>query len=152
MFGITRLSPMVERIVFVVLSTIALLLIILALHTSIYNKGLKAGQALCAAEVTEARREWMVGVEAERAKSRKDKDEALKKLDLRVGDLMRQLRNRPPRPTEPASAASQSSGAGSTGAGLHREDAEFLAGEAAAATRLQEALLECRRGYGPVKQ
>lgn len=55
-------------------------------------------------------------------------------LRARVADLRDQLRNRPSRPAEgAASAAAASPPVAHTGAGLYREDGEFLAGEAAAA-------------------
>jgi hypothetical protein len=55
------------------------------------------------------------------------------------------LRNRPDRAdTVPGSAENP---VGCTGAGLAKQDAEFLAGYAAAAAELANALGECRAAY-----
>jgi hypothetical protein len=58
-------------------------------------------------------------------------------LDARVADLLRQLHNRPDRPT-PGGAVAPAAGnpPACTGAGLYRQDSEFLAGEAAAAAAI----------------
>lgn len=66
----------------------------------------------------------------------------------RVADLVGQLRNRPQRPAAGgASAAASGPAAGATGAGLYREDGEFLAGEAAAAAGIARERDTCRRQY-----
>lgn len=59
------------------------------------------------------------------------------------------LRNRPRRPTTVPQTSSATC-AGSTGAELSREDAEFLAGEAARADKLRASLSACYSAYDAV--
>ena len=65
--------------------------------------------------------------------------------------LADELRKRPARPTTvpvpPPGPAADNPVAGGTGAGLYREDALFLAGEAAVSAERLELLLECRASY-----
>lgn len=69
-------------------------------------------------------------------------------LQSRVAGLLGQLRNRPERPApgSPAAAASAPSG-GATGAGLYREDGQFLAREAASAALIGAERDACRQQY-----
>jgi hypothetical protein len=69
-------------------------------------------------------------------------------LNARVDALRRELRNRPQRPAPGApSPAAGASAPGGTGSGLYREDAGFLAGEAASAARLATERDACRAQY-----
>lgn len=86
-------------------------------------------------------------------KIRKERHEAVQTLNSRVTSLLGQLRNRPNRPS-PASnpgAATPSPGPSGTGASLHREDAEFLVGEAAAAVKLGVERDSCIATYNTAR-
>ena len=83
-------------------------------------------------------------------KQLKDKEDAIKSLNQRHVSIVNSLRQRTERPitltfSTETSGSSISTGAGSTGQQLYREDAEFLVGEAAKADILREALKSCRR-------
>lgn len=83
-------------------------------------------------------------------KQLKDKEDAIKSLNQRHASIVNSLRQRTERPitltfSTETSGSSVSTGAGSTGQQLYREDAEFLVGEAAKADILREALKSCRR-------
>ena len=66
--------------------------------------------------------------------------------------LLASLRDRPERPAGGADMPDgAASGAGCTGAGLARPDAEFLVGYAADAERLQSALATCQAAYDAVR-
>lgn len=83
-------------------------------------------------------------------KQLKDKEDAIKSLNQRHASIVNSLRQRTERPitltfSTETSGSSISTGAGSTGQQLYREDAEFLVGEAAKADILREALKSCRR-------
>lgn len=83
-------------------------------------------------------------------KQLKDKEDAIKSLNQRHVAIVNSLRQRTERPitltfSTETSGSSVSTGAGSTGQQLYREDAEFLVGEAAKADILREALKSCRR-------
>jgi len=85
----------------------------------------------------------------------KEKRHALDRLTRQHRAVLDSLRDRPQRP---AAAGAVSGGAGSpkgqpgcTGAELHREDAEFLVGEAARADTLRAELEACYAGYDAVK-
>jgi hypothetical protein len=64
--------------------------------------------------------------------------------DLRIA--LDGLRNRPDRSPDAVPGGAENT-VGCTGAGLARQDAEFLAGYAAAAAELANALGECRAAY-----
>lgn len=70
-------------------------------------------------------------LEAELQSTRKERNERVKALSATIGNLRNELRNRPYRPTD--NSTTPQSGTTCTGAQLYREDAEFLAGEAARA-------------------
>lgn len=83
-------------------------------------------------------------------KQLKDKEDAIKNLNQRHASIVNGLRQRTERPStfylsKEDSSPSISTGTGSTGQQLYREDAEFLVGEAAKADILREALKSCRR-------
>lgn len=70
-------------------------------------------------------------------RNNKDAHDKQVALTSRVADLLGQLRNRPERPA-PGGAVAPAAGnpEACTGAGLYRQDSEFLAGEAAAAAAI----------------
>ena len=73
----------------------------------------------------------------------------------RINDLVASLRNRPERRTSesnlPGDSCNCEATAGSTGAGLYKEDGIFLIGEAARAESVKVELLACYRQYDEVK-
>ena len=69
-------------------------------------------------------------------KAHKDKEDALKVADAKYASLLDSLRNRKTRPTQTGPSTTPQVGGSCTGAQLYREDAEFLAGEAARADKL----------------
>lgn len=88
---------------------------------------------------------------------RKDKDREIRDLNARTAALTNSLRDRPSRPTAETSTVSSTASAGCapsscTGAGLSREDAQFLAGEAARADELRASLKQCYAQYQAIKQ
>ena len=102
------------------------------------------------ASIEEARlRERAAQAEADRYRSQKNAE--LENIDRRLGAALRELRARPARPEAGASVPEVAiPGQGSrscSGSGLFREDAEFLAREAARADRLRAALRECYGTY-----
>lgn len=66
----------------------------------------------------------------------KDKQDALKAADVKYAALADSLRKRPTRPSQAGSSATARSTGSCTGSELYREDAEFLAGEAARADKV----------------
>ncbi|CAB4157727.1 hypothetical protein UFOVP682_46 [uncultured Caudovirales phage] len=83
---------------------------------------------------------------------RKDKDAEIRNLNARATALANSLRERPSRPTTesspvPGTASVGPAPASCTGAGLSREDAEFLAGEATRADELRASLRQCLAQY-----
>jgi hypothetical protein len=88
---------------------------------------------------------------------RKDKDREIRDLNARTAALTNSLRDRPSRPTTETSTVSSTASAGCapsscTGAGLSREDAQFLAGEAARADELRASLKQCHAQYQAIRQ
>ena len=88
---------------------------------------------------------------------RKDKDREIRDLNARTAALTNSLRDRPSRPTTETSTVSSTASAGCapsscTGAGLSREDAQFLAGEAARADGLRASLKQCHAQYQAIRQ
>lgn len=81
---------------------------------------------------------------------RKARDAKIQTLNRDLVTAIEQLRNRPERPATadvPATASSGPSGAGCTGSGLYKPDADFLTREAARAKRLGIALAQCQSQY-----
>lgn len=83
---------------------------------------------------------------------RQEKDLEIRNLNARSAALNNSLRDRSSRPANPVSAVPSTTSVGPTvasctGAGLSREDAEFLAGEATRADELRVALKQCQAQY-----
>lgn len=66
----------------------------------------------------------------------KAKDETILNINARLADALGRLSDRPARPAADIVPANPRTAASGTGAGLYREDGQFLAGEAAAAARI----------------
>jgi len=79
----------------------------------------------------------LLKMSAARAKGERDAENT--SISRRLADAQRELRNRPERRPEAATAACE----GATGRQLSRPDSEFLYGLAARADRLRAALKEC---------
>ena len=88
-------------------------------------------------------------------KLRQEKDREIRDITARNTALANSLRDRQSRPTTPAGAVSNSSGAGQsacTGKQLYREDGEFLVGVAREADELRAALKQCYAQYDAARQ
>lgn len=112
----------------------------------------KTQQYAAYAEAQEAARQKEQDLQASADKLRKDKDAEIRNINARATALANSLRERPSRPAPEASAVPSTASAGCaptscTGAGLSREDAQFLAGEAARADELRAALKQCHAQY-----
>jgi hypothetical protein len=98
-----------------------------------------------AQEAKDQAREAERNMQSEVNRIQKEKHHAIKAADSKYRTLVDSLRNRPEaRDTVPSSTGDV---VGCTGAQLARPDAEFLAGYAADAERLQAAYNSCRQAY-----
>jgi len=109
--------------------------------------------AYAAAQETARQQEQELRVSADQL--RKDKDREIRDLNARATALANSVRERPSRAAAEASAVPSTASAGCaptsvTGAGLSREDAQFLAGEAARADELRASLKQCHAQYDTV--
>jgi hypothetical protein len=117
----------------------------------------RAAQEAEHAAAQAAAREKEQALQANADQLRKEKDREIRDLSARTAALTNSLRDRAARPTAEAGAVSSTAGAGCapascTGAGLSREDAEFLAREAARADELRASLKQCIAQYQAIKQ
>jgi len=104
-----------------------------------------------------AAREKEQALQANADELRKEKDREIRDLTARAAALTNSLRERPSRPAPeasplPSTASNGCAPASCTGAGLSREDAEFLAGEAARADELRASLRQCLTQYEAVRK
>lgn len=95
-------------------------------------------------------------LQADADQLRQEKDRETRDLATRNATLLNSLRNRPERSASAASSVSGSASAGCacaacTGAGLSKQDAEFLAGEAARGEETRLALKQCYAQYEAVR-
>lgn len=102
-------------------------------------------------------REKEQALQANADQLRQEKDREIKNLNARATALSNSLRERPSRPTAEASPVPSTASAGCpvttcTGAGLSREDAEFLAGEAARGDELRALLKQCHAQYESLRK
>lgn len=112
----------------------------------------KTQQYAAYAEAQDAARLREQALQASADKLRKDKDAEIRNLNARATALTNSLRERPSRPTTDSSSVPSTASVGPapascTGSGLSREDAEFLAGEAARADELRASLRQCLNQY-----
>ena len=112
----------------------------------------RAAQEAEYAAAQAAAREKEQALQASADQLRQEKDREIKNLNARATALSNSLRERPSRPTAEASPVPSTASAGCpvttcTGAGLSREDAEFLAGEAARADEARVLLKQCYTQY-----
>lgn len=103
----------------------------------------------------QAAREKEQELQAAADQLRQEKDRELREVNARATALAHSLRQRPERAAAPsgapAAAGAGQSGSRCTGAELPREDASFLAGEAARADQLRAALAQCYAQYEKVR-
>lgn len=112
----------------------------------------RAAQEAEYAAAQAAAREKEQELQANADQLRKEKDREIRDLNARATALANSVRDRPTRPAAEASGVSSTASAGCapasiTGAGLSREDAQFLAGEAARADELRASLRQCLNQY-----
>jgi len=103
------------------------------------------------AKAVAAAREKEQQLQAQADHLRQEKDDEIRSISARAASLADSLRKRPERTTQ-ASAVSSTASAGCpacvcTGNSLSREDAEFLAREAARADELRASLAQCVKQY-----
>ncbi len=114
------------------------------------NYGAKAVQAKWdsekAAAVT-AQRDKEAALQASMDKLREEKNRETAKLRRTVAALTDSLRDRPERPSVPASANAGDGASGCTGAELYRQDSQFLVNEATRADQIRLALKSCQDAY-----
>lgn len=100
------------------------------------------------AKAMAAAREKEQALQAGADQLKEETNAKLKEVNARAAALADSLRKRPERTAESSAVSGATSAcAGATGATLARPDAEFLAGYAADAARLQAALDQCVRQY-----
>lgn len=117
----------------------------------------KTEQYAAYAAAQDAAREKEQALQASADLLRKEKDREIRDLNARATALTASLRQRPDRPAPQANPVPNTPGTGSpvpvcTGAELPREDAEFLAREAARADELRASLRQCLSQYEALRQ
>jgi hypothetical protein len=117
----------------------------------------KAEQYAAYAAAQDVARQKEQALQAGADQLRQEKYREIRNLNARATALTNSLRDRPSRTTTVASAVSDTANAGCaptscTGAGLSKEDGEFLAGEAARADQLRTLLKQCHAQYETLKQ
>lgn len=114
----------------------------------------KAAAAIKLAEAERKARQTEHDMQAAADEYERQKREEIDRLTDKHRALVDSLRQRAARPANsnvPAVAGNAQSTPVCTGAELHREDAEFLAGEAARADRLRTELEACYQQYDKVR-
>ena len=116
----------------------------------------RAAQEAEYAAAQAAAREKEQALQAGADQLRQEKDREIRNLNARATALSNSLRDRPTRPTAEASTLPSTASAGCpvpvcTGAGLSKEDAEFLAREAARGDELRALLKQCYSQYEAIR-
>lgn len=129
-------------------------------------KGVQHGKKIVQTKWDAEKVVWQQEMQAEKdkawAKERDLQAKADKNLKEKVGEyqtvsvryhaLLNSLRERPEARAESGVSEAADDGVGCTGEGLARPDAEFLAGYAADAARLQAAYNSCKQAYEAVTE
>lgn len=114
-----------------------------------------AAAAEAARQFERQAREKEQDLQASADAERKRKDEKIRNLNTQLASAINSLRQRTSRSSAPVSvscpAGNPKDSQGATGANLFREDAEFLAREAARADEIVEELMSCYRAYDKAK-
>jgi len=113
-------------------------------------EALQASYAKAEAEAYKRTREAEGRLSEQADKARKEKDREVKTIRDQYERTIAGLRERPARSPELPAAAGTC--AGVSGAELARGDAEFLAGYAADAARLQAAVKQCEAAYDAARR
>lgn len=87
------------------------------------------------------------GLQAQADQIKRNSDEKIALLNRRVSGLVSELRNRPERPASGVPESPGAEPARCTGAGLYRDDSEFLIRLAQDADATREALNQCKQAY-----
>ena len=121
-----------------------------------WDKERAAQEAEYAAAQTAAR-EKEQALQASADQLRQEKEREIRNLNARAVALSNSLRDRPTRPSPESSPVSSTASVGCpvpvcTGAGLSREDAEFLSREAARGDELRALLKQCHAQYETLRK
>lgn len=158
------------RFIFWLIGVILTVLLFVWSATTIYQKGFAEAEALgkVAMQVYKAEQQKIMAEQLEKQLKineqlreevrvvQMEKEDAIKAIIEQRDALVASLQQRPSRASRvepsikietPIRESVVSFGTASTGKELYREDGEFLAGEAASADVLREALLSCRSEY-----
>ena len=107
------------------------------------------------AKAIAAAREKEQQLQAQADHLRQEKDDEIRTINARAASLADSLRKRPDRATQASTVSSTTStscpAVVCTGAGLSKEDGEFLAGEAARADQLRALLKQCHAQYDALR-
>lgn len=162
------MSPLITRIIVVIVVLTALVGGGWYLHHSGYQSGYAVAEQIGEAKLATYREEQRKQLDEFYAKQRQleadlqkkmqdslmEKENEIKAINDRHAALVSSLRSRPSRNSgtpvvieTPVITTFECTRVPSTGEELSREDAEFLAGEAASADILKEALKQCRAAY-----
>jgi hypothetical protein len=169
MFGTAAVvSPVVARILAVVLVIVALIGGGMYIHHSGYQKGYataeaegqvkldkyKEAQRLEIERVRSVARQVEMDLQTKLLQSLSEKEDAIKQINATHDRLVSSLRNRASRTdpspvtiSTPVITTFECTRKPGTGEELSREDGEFLIGEATSADILREALKQCREAY-----
>jgi hypothetical protein len=117
----------------------------------------RAAQEAEYAAAQAAAREKEQALQASADQLRQEKDREIRNLNARAVALSNSLRDRPTRPSPESSPVSSAASVGCpvpvcTGTGLSKEDAGFLAGEAARGDELRALLKQCRDQYETLRK
>lgn len=162
------MSPLITRIIVVIAVLTALVGGGWYLHHSGYQSGYAAAEQIGEAKLTAYREEQRKQLDEFYAKQRQleadlqkkmqdslmEKENEIKAINARHAALVSSLQQRPSRNSTtpvvietPTITTFECTRVPGTGEGLSREDGEFLAGEAASADILRQALKQCRASY-----
>lgn len=153
------------------ITTLLLAAVLAVAGWAIYANGLAAGRAEIQAKWDKQRiadaaatvqsalqaREREQALQSTADKIHQEKTREIRHLSAARDAALRELRDRPGRVANAESATGNQAAraepsAGSTGAQLAREDAEFLVGEATRADEFRAALVECRAAYDAARE
>ena len=117
----------------------------------------RAAQEAEYAAAQAAAREKEQALQASADQLRQEKDREIRNLNARAVALSNSLRDRPTRPSPESSPVSSTASVGCpvpvcTGTGLSKEDAGFLAGEAARGDELRALLKQCYSQYETLRK
>lgn len=99
------------------------------------------------AAIITANREKEAALQASMDKLRTEKNRETAKLQRTVAALTLSLRDRPERPSVPASASAGDGGGWCSGPQLYREDAQLALSESERADTIRLALITCQKAY-----